>query len=356
MEDNVLKVKLVADASDYKKDMKDAGEATEKFGDESKKSSTALEKLQKTINEQKTRLKALKDEYTDLVLAQDKSDKSTKDLENKMKLLNAQLLINEKRLQAANAASNSFTSGLGASDQTSESMRELYDTMESIRNLQFADLIFNSNFGEKVKDVKEAFGGMAEHLRDAKEHLKEASGFIAFLLNPKNAKEAGVPYFKGLFDKRNWDGSMGGTDALASLKAAAASAGQGFKALGGVIKNAMTGAVAAIASVIAVVVSLVTAIKNAIRTARELKTQFFNAQKIGMSNASYEEWGYIMGQVGIEADKLSDFLRTLADEQNNVRDGSEDTIKAFKELGLSVEEVSTMSQEKLFTETVKRLQ
>lgn len=343
MEDNVLKVKLVADASDYKKDMKDAGEATEKFGDESKKSSTALEKLQKTINEQKTRLKALKDEYTDLILAQDKSDKSTKDLESKMKLLNAQLLINEKRLQAINAATNATkNTPIGANfNRSTQAAAELQDTMESLRSMSFIGFV--AGIGKIGAEFREARKEFKDFQTEAKKFLDKDSDIYK---GPNAYLEWEGPDVA----QENYNAHMKEANSL--LKQNKTAGASMFKALNaGALK-----AVVAIGAVVAVVASLVAAIKNALKVANQLRTQFFDAQKIGMSNASYEEWAYVMGQVGIEADKLSDFLKTLADEQNNVRDGSEDTIKAFKELGLSVEEVSTMSQEKLFTETVKRLQ
>ena len=98
------------------------------------------------------------------------------------------------------------------------------------------------------------------------------------------------------------------------------------------------------------------AIKNAITASRQLKEEFSEAVKIGLDLETYREWSFILESVGVGADKLSDFLKTLADEQNAVREGSEDIIQAFNKIGLSAEEVAGMNQGELFSRTVSGLQ
>ena len=138
-----------------------------------------------------------------------------------------------------------------------------------------------------------------------------------------------------------------------SLVAKAGKTGKGaFMGLTG----AAATAAAAVAGVVALLATFVAGMAAAAAASKRLNASFLEAQKIGMSNASYEEWGYIMGQVGVEVDKLSDFIKGLSAAQNDLRDGSEDMVKAFKELGLSAEEAASMTQEELFTETVTRLQ
>lgn len=275
----------------------------------------------------------------------------------------------EKALGDVAGASGKLGKGAG---MTSQSVAELKDSIESLRTLSIGGLLI-SNFDKVKKQVKAA----TAHLQDAKK------GFSGVGSSMKQAgKEAATfgGYFKELWS--NLDGNAfqklkafpgmikfgaeeGDFDdvtiplkkGLASLKGGLASAKAGFKGLGEAAKTALGGTVViACAAAIAAVLALVAAIKNAITTAQKLKTTFYDAQKIGMSNASYEEWGYIMGQVGIEADKLSDFIKGLSAAQNDLRDGSEGMVKAFEQLGLSAQEAANMSQETLFTETVKRLQ
>lgn len=113
---------------------------------------------------------------------------------------------------------------------------------------------------------------------------------------------------------------------------------------------------ATVAVAAAAVAALVAAVKTGFSTAQRLTASFYEAQKIGMQHSSYEEWAYVMGQVGVEADKLSDFIKSLSAAQNDLRDGSEGMVKAFEALGLSAAEAANMTQEQLFTETIKRLQ
>lgn len=143
--------------------------------------------------------------------------------------------------------------------------------------------------------------------------------------------------------------------AAASGEAGAAASGAGAAA-GGAAAGGFAALAAAVAVVAAAVASLVVAVKNAVRYSAELKTLFFESHKVGMTAASYQELSYVLGQVGVEADKLSDFIKSLSAAQNDLRDGSEGMVNAFKALGISVEEATSMTQEELFITTIQRLQ
>ena len=143
--------------------------------------------------------------------------------------------------------------------------------------------------------------------------------------------------------------------AAASSEAGAAASGAGAAA-GGAAAGGFAALAAAVAAVAVAVASLVVAVKSAIRYSKELRDTFFEAHKVGMTVASYKEFSYVLEQVGVGADKLSDFIKSLSAAQNDLRDGSEGMVNAFKTLGLSVEEATKMTQEELFIETIKRLQ
>lgn len=143
--------------------------------------------------------------------------------------------------------------------------------------------------------------------------------------------------------------------AAASGEAGAAASGAGAAA-GGAAAGGFAALAAAVATVAIAVASLVVAVKSAIRYSKELRDTFFEAHKVGMTVASYKEFSYVLEQVGVGADKLSDFIKSLSAAQNDLRDGSEGMVNAFKTLGLSVEEATKMTQEELFIETIKRLQ
>lgn len=235
----------------------------------------------------------------------------------------------------------------GAASSTTginDSMVELKGTMEQIKGLQFFD-IFIENFDKIKSSVK----GVTKETQKIGSWAKKA------------AEE-----FAGMFDFKNWDiddpKDFWGSFKVAA-KEAAVSTGNAFKAMGGavtetfrVIGRALDSTIVKLGVVVTGIVGAIAGIRNALGTAAELKQMNAEAQKIGLSINAYQEWAYVLDQVGVSADKLSDFVKTLSEEQLAVREGSEDMIRAFNTLGLSADQVMNMSQDSLLRETVKRLQ
>lgn len=77
------------------------------------------------------------------------------------------------------------------------------------------------------------------------------------------------------------------------------------------------------------------------------------SQKIGISAKAYQEWEAVMQHSGTSMDSMSVSFKTLATASQNA---SADQVEAFKKLGLSMEEVSSMSTEDLFAKTISGLQ
>lgn len=73
------------------------------------------------------------------------------------------------------------------------------------------------------------------------------------------------------------------------------------------------------------------------------------SQKLGMSATAYQEWDAIMRHSGTTIDVMQSSMKTLASAAETGKD-------AFNELGLSQEKIASLSQEKLFAETIKALQ
>lgn len=63
-----------------------------------------------------------------------------------------------------------------------------------------------------------------------------------------------------------------------------------------------------------------------------------------------------MTTIGGEIDDLGDAIKTLSAEQALLAEGTEGNAKAFEELGMSVKDILSMSQEELFLNTIKNLQ
>lgn len=78
-----------------------------------------------------------------------------------------------------------------------------------------------------------------------------------------------------------------------------------------------------------------------------------NSQKLGISAEAYQEWDFIMQHCGSTIEGLKPSMKTLA---NAAADGNDSTAAAFNKLGLSIDEVSAMSQEDLFATVIERLQ
>lgn len=77
------------------------------------------------------------------------------------------------------------------------------------------------------------------------------------------------------------------------------------------------------------------------------------SQALGMSRKGFQEWDYILSQSGASIDSMGASMRTL---NQAILSGNAESVNALKELGLSVESLSSMSQEQAFEATVKALQ
>lgn len=220
-----------------------------------------------------------------------------------------------------------------------EAASQLNDQLQSLRNMSFVGVISQfAQLGSQFKIYRETMAAYRDTLNarmTIKTGIDPATG-KAFANARQQASAYHAELEKGL-----------------GLMAEAKTQGNGmFYAL----QKGAGKTLIAIGALVAAVTALVAAIRAGFSAAQRLTASFYEAQKIGMQHSTYQEWAYVMGQVGVEVDKLSDFLKTLAAEQNEVRDGNEDVIKAFEQLGLAAEEVVGMNQEQLFAETVKRLQ
>lgn len=223
-----------------------------------------------------------------------------------------------RALNGINSATRSVT---GSTNNINASFDDLRDSIDQIRNMQFGQMIANQL--DRIRG----------HAQLARESVTN------------------------LFSRSYWRGALENVSSFADrmevIRVESREAWGSFKAAASAALNAVH---IKLVALIGVVVGLGAAIKNAFSTAKYIKELNTEAAKIGLSVSTYQEWAYVLDHVGIGVDKLSDFIKTLSDEQNAVREGSEDIIKAFESLGMAAEDVATMSQSKLFKETIKNLQ
>ena len=120
--------------------------------------------------------------------------------------------------------------------------------------------------------------------------------------------------------------------------------------LGTVVGTGAKVAGAAIAATGAALVGTTTAFANGIsETASYFDTIQKGSQKLGISSEKYQEWQFILEHNGASIESLKTGMRTLA---NAVETGND----AFEKIGLTQEQIASMSQEELFAATIEGLQ
>lgn len=80
------------------------------------------------------------------------------------------------------------------------------------------------------------------------------------------------------------------------------------------------------------------------------------SQKVGMSAKAYQEWDYVLKISGTEMSSMTTGLKTLTNKLDDAKNGSEGAKEMFSKLGLSMEDLSTMSREEVFAATIEGFQ
>jgi hypothetical protein len=134
------------------------------------------------------------------------------------------------------------------------------------------------------------------------------------------------------------------------LSNAASSANSfGSRLSGGLATAARVGA-AAVAATTAAVVAGSTAFINGVADVASYADNIDKmSQKLGMSAESYQEWDFIMQHAGTSIESMQASMKTLASAAESGND-------AFEQLGLTQEQIASMSQEELFGATIEALQ
>lgn len=77
------------------------------------------------------------------------------------------------------------------------------------------------------------------------------------------------------------------------------------------------------------------------------------SQKLGISAKAYQEWDAVLGHCGASIDSLKGGMKTLT---KAIADGSDDQVAAFQAVGLSMDQVRSMSTEDVFSAVITGLQ
>lgn len=275
--------------------------------------------------------------------------------------LKVKITLDASQLNAGVAQAKRQVAGLnqtmrgtsGATTEVNNSIKQVLDNLKEVKNLNVLDLLTNKwdKVAESINIVKKQIQLYRSAIRLTGQEIAGAFNFSGFR-EGLSSTERGFQRIKAVLASMKIQFKESGS----SIRSAMASAQAAIKQLGDTINQVIPPSMRKIVALVAAFKLLTSAIKNSISTAQRIKQLNAEASKIGLSANAYQEWGYILDQVGVGVDKLTDFVRTLTDKQKDVISGSEDTIAAFKQLGLTAEQVSQMSQEELFKETVSRLQ
>ena len=80
------------------------------------------------------------------------------------------------------------------------------------------------------------------------------------------------------------------------------------------------------------------------------------SQKLGLSTDAYQEWDYVMKISGTSIDNMAMGLKTLTNKFDDARNGSDSAVEMFNKLGLSMEDISDLSREDLFSQVIYAFQ
>ena len=137
----------------------------------------------------------------------------------------------------------------------------------------------------------------------------------------------------------------------------AESSGAKFKKVGEVLK---TVGVAMAAATAAIGTAAVAAGKKlwdmASETAKAGDEIDKTSQKLGMSAEAYQEWDYVLGQAGVDITSMTTGLKTMTNQIDNAKNGSAKAQERFAKLGISLNDLNSMSREDIFSAVVSGMQ
>ena len=123
------------------------------------------------------------------------------------------------------------------------------------------------------------------------------------------------------------------------------------------IGKAMKVAGAAMAAIATEAVAIGAAITKATRQVAEHGDEVDKmSQKLGLSAEAYQKWDYVLGQSGADINSMSAGMKTLTNQLDEAKNGSEKAQAMFEALGLSMDDLAGMSREEVFEASIKGFQ
>ena len=127
----------------------------------------------------------------------------------------------------------------------------------------------------------------------------------------------------------------------------------GIGSIGAAVTAVTTAATAVVGTAVAAGKTLVDSAKAVSEYGDEIDK---TSQKLGLSKKAYQEWDYVMHLSGTEMSSMTTGLKTLTNKLDDAKNGSEDAVAMFDKLGISMEDINSMSREELFAKTIAGFQ
>ena len=265
--------------------------------------------------------------------------KALSDINNSMKVLGSEMKLVDSTFDKQDKSVQALTARNEVLNKNIEAQKQKIDTLRSA--LENA----SSSFGEndrrtqawqiQLNNAEAALNGMERELKQNNDALD------------KTADE---------FDDAEKEADQFGKE-IKKTGDETTTAGDKFKKVGEVLKGvgkAMAAAVAAIGT--AAVATGKKLFDMATETANIGDEIDKTSQKLGMSAEAYQEWDYVLGQSGVEITSMTTGLKTLTNQIDDAKNGSDKAAERFARLGISMEDLSTMSREDIFAKVVEGMQ
>lgn len=241
----------------------------------------------------------------------------------------------------------------------SDSLAEMQSTMQAIMNLDLATLFFNMFAGVRkaIASTKNEVGALWGGL-SAPKKIKNDTGILEHIAKLKAIKaEADSIGYDILTDVPEFAAEYAAMQAL-EKELNGGMQKNAWKQFNTSLKTASHNVITMIGnlSLLTTAVAAVAAVISSFGVAKMGQEIYVGAQRAGMSAQKYQEWQYVLQRVGIEAEELTEVVKTLTEAQIDVINADEEMTAAFAKLGMSMEDVTSMGQDQLFESTVAALQ
>lgn len=308
----------------------------------------ALKQITSDLKEVDSELKLVASQY-------DKNDKSQEALTAQSEALAKKLDAQAKKVSTLKDAYKQMQEGAQANAEKHKALKaELDNAVSELEKIK-------KESGETSAEYKLQAGAVASLTTDYDKSSKAIDAQEQALSKARvEINKAQVDYnntektLKGL-DKAEEDSAKGSQDLGKSIdeagKQADKSAKGGFTVLKGALANlasdALKGAIKGITNSVKEIASASVDAVNSVITLGDSIDK--NSAKLGISAESYQTWSYVFTRSGADIEGFkSSFLKL----SKAIEDGSD----AFKELGISSEELESLNKEEIFSKVVAGLQ